>query len=89
MILTAIKKFKINCQTTPLFLLGRSYGGLLATHMINAFPGMFKGLILITPFYRSPNERFYKMMPVMRMVSWFNPYKLMKVEWEEYDKEYY
>ena len=61
MVFEACKKFKINQQRTPMFLLGRSFGGLIATNMANTLLGrsLIKGVILLTPYYRLCNEKLY------------------------------
>lgn len=62
LIFEACKKFKVNQQRTPIFLFGRSFGGLIATNMANSTIGraMFAGVCLLTPYYRLFTERLYE-----------------------------
>ena len=94
MIFEACKKFKINQQRTPIYLLARSFGGLIATNMLNTTIGrsMITGVILLTPFYRLFTERLYDSENKLRLLSWFAPYKKFYSEFSEkpewYKEEY-
>lgn len=55
MIYEVMKHYKIDKNQTPLFLLGRSFGGLIATNLVglnaDVCHEMFSGIILIAPFF--------------------------------------
>ena len=90
-IFESIKKFRINQQTTPLFLMGRSFGGLLITNMANTLVGksMFKGVVLITPYYRLFTERLYEVYKYLVPLTYVRPNHLFLSEYAEMDPEYY
>ena len=54
-IFEACRRDKINVQKTPLFLCGRSFGGLVATKMAATTIGrkLFRAIILLSPFFKS------------------------------------
>lgn len=89
-IFEAIKKFKINQQTTPLFLMGRSFGGLLVTNMANTLIGktMFKAVILVSPYYRLFTERLYEVYKYLVPLTWVKPNHLFHSEYSEMDEDY-
>jgi alpha-beta hydrolase superfamily lysophospholipase len=82
MIFEVIKKFKINQQTTPMFLLGRSFGGLIATNMAASPVGkaMFKGVCVITPFYRCWTEKLYNVYPALSVLNYVKPHHVFESE---------
>ena len=90
MVFEACKKFKINQQRTPMFLYGRSFGGLLATNMANTTIGkaMFKGVVLLTPYYRLFTERLYEAYKMLVPLTMFQPNKLFYSEFAEIDEDY-
>ena len=71
LILEACKKYEIDHLKTPLFLLGRSFGGLLSTMMIGSEIGrkMFAGAILISPFYNDYKGMTTKLNAVYRPLA--------------------
>jgi len=75
MVFEAIKKFKINQQKTPMFILGFSLGGLIATHMMNSVMGrnMFSGLITIAPFYNDYEGITGRLYKVTLPMSYIRP----------------
>ena len=89
-IFEAIKKFKINQQATPLFLMGRSFGGLLVTNMANTLIGksMFKAVILVSPYYRLFTERLYEVYKYLVPMTWVKPNHKFYSEFSEMDEEY-
>ena len=90
MIYEAIKKYKIDQQNTPLFLFGRSFGGLLATNMGNTSIGqaMFTGVCLLTPYYRLWTDKLDTLYPLIKLYSFINPYKLIPCEYKPLEPEY-
>ena len=62
LIFEAIKKYGIDQQKTPMFLFGRSFGGLLATNMATGpiASSMFAGACVLTPYYRCWTEKLYE-----------------------------
>ena len=71
LIFEAIKKFDIDQQKTPLYLFGRSHGGLIATNMAATYLGkqMFSGICLLTPFYRLYKEKLYNYYPICKFLT--------------------
>ena len=66
LIFEAVKKYKINAQKTPVFLFGRSFGGLLATNMsVEPASKMFSGVATLTPYYRLYMEKLYNLKPII------------------------
>lgn len=47
-----IQQYKVDLQRVPLFLFGKSLGGLLAFNLAIRFPNMFQGISLLVPFFR-------------------------------------
>jgi len=90
MIFEACKKFKINQQKTPLFLFGRSFGGLLASNMANTLIGrsMFAGVVLLTPYYRLFTERLYDVYRMLIPLSIVKPNHKFVCEYAELDPEW-
>src|SRR5579859_1022138 len=43
--------FKERIPELPMFLLGHSFGGLIAAHFALNMPGAFRGLVLSSPFF--------------------------------------
>ena len=75
LVFEACKKFKINAQRTPLYLWGRSFGGLLVTNMANTVVGrsMISGVILLTPYYRLYTELLYESYKYLVPLTYFRP----------------
>ena len=73
-----------------MFLFGRSFGGMMATNMANTLIGksMFKGVILLSPFYRLFTERLYEAYKYLVPLSWVRPNHIFVSEYEEMDQEY-
>lgn len=92
LIFEAIKKYDIDLQKTPLYLFGRSFGGLIATNMAATFLGkqLFSGVCLLTPFYRLYKEKLYNYYPICKFLTyigksetfWKSEYKPHKPEHE-------
>jgi len=74
-IFEAIKKFKINQQKTPMFLFGRSFGGLLATNMSTSpiASAMFSGACVLTPYYRCWTDKLYNNKNLINFLDAFYP----------------
>lgn len=85
-----IKKYEVDQQKIPLFLCGRSFGGLIAFNMASSFVGqkMFKALGLITPYFRLHNEKLYDMTWKIRMIDMVLPYKPITQDWKNNDPEF-
>ena len=90
LIFEACKKFRINQQRTPIYLFGRSFGGLVATNMANTTIGrrMFAGVVLLTPYYRLFTERLYDAYKWLIPLTMVKPMHKFPTEYEEMDKEY-
>lgn len=90
LIFEACKKFKINQQRTPIFLFGRSFGGLIATNMANTTIGkaMFAGVCLLTPYYRLFTERLYEAYKYLKPLCLVRPNHVFPCEYEEMPEEY-
>ena len=90
MIHEAIKKYKIDQQKTPLFLYGRSMGGMIATNMMATSLGskMFKALSLLTPFYRLHDKKLYKQLPVLKVFNRIKPFHVVETKRAERSEEY-
>ena len=91
MIFEAKKKFKINAQKTPIYLFGRSFGGLLATNMANTTIGqsLFSGVILLSPYYRLFTEKLYDVYKYLVPLTYVKPHHKFVSEFAEMDPEYY
>lgn len=89
LIFEAIKKFKINQQKTPLFLFGRSFGGLIATNMTDSIlcQSMFTGICLLTPYYRLWTDKLYAHQPLLKLYRCINPHKMIPAEFKELPPE--
>jgi len=89
-IFEACKKFKINQQRTPMFLFGRSFGGLLATNMANTVIGksMISGVLLLTPYYRLYTERLYGAYTWLIPLTNLKPNHKFMCEFAEMDPAY-
>lgn len=90
MVFEACKKFKINQQHTPVFLFGRSFGGLLASNMANSLIGksMFSGVVLLTPYYRLFTERLYEAYPYLVPLTKVKPHHRFECEYADIDPEW-
>ena len=76
LIFEAVKRFKINQQKTPIFLMGRSFGGLIATNMSHGIiaESLFSGVCLLTPYYRLWTEKLYNLQPVLKLATYLAPH---------------
>ena len=90
LVFEACKKFRINQQRTPIYLFGRSFGGLIATNMANTTIGrsMFAGVVLLTPYYRLFTERLYDAYKFIVPLSMVKPMHKFPTEFAEMDEEY-
>ena len=94
LIFEACKKFQINQQSTPIYLWGRSYGGLIATNMANSTIGrrMFAGIVNLTPFYRLFTERLYQAYKYLVPLCYVHPNYIFQCEYvardEAFQKKY-
>ena len=90
LIFEACKQFRINQQKTPIFLFGRSFGGLIATNMANTTIGraMFAGVCLLTPYYRLFTERLYESYKYLVPLNTIRPYHVFQCEYEEMPEAY-
>ena len=90
LIFEACKKFRINQQRTPIYLFGRSFGGLIATNMANTTIGrkMFDGVVLLTPYYRLFTERLYDNYKFIVPLTMVKPMHKFPTEFAEMDEEY-
>lgn len=55
--------------------MGRSFGGLIATNMANTTIGkaMFKGVVLLSPYYRLFTEKLYETYKYLVPLCWVKP----------------
>jgi alpha-beta hydrolase superfamily lysophospholipase len=77
LIFSAIKQYKIDLQTTKLILMGRSFGGLIVTHMQNSTTGrsLFQtGLVLLAPCYDLWGDSLSKKLPALRVLQYIKPH---------------
>ena len=90
LVFEACKQFAIDQQRTPLYLFGRSFGGLLATNMANSLLGksMFAGVVLLTPYYRLFTERLYEAYKFLVPLTNVRPNHVFECEFSEQDPEY-
>ena len=74
-----------------MFLFGRSFGGLIATNMANTLIGksMFKGVVLLTPYYRLFTERLYEAYKYLVPMTYIKPNHVFRSEYSEMPQEYY
>ena len=90
LIFEAIKKFKINQQKTPLFLFGRSFGGLLATNMATGpvASSMFTGACVLTPYYRCWTEKLYENHNLINFLDKVHPTYVAPSEFQDPSPEW-
>lgn len=90
LIFEATKKYKIDQQRTPIFLFGRSFGGLIATNMANTTIGkaMFAGVMLLTPYYRLFTERLYQAYKWLVPLVKVRPNHIFECEYEQMPEDY-
>ena len=90
LIFESCKKFKIDQQRTPIFLFGRSFGGLLATNMANTTIGkcMFSGVVLLTPYYRLFTEKLYEAYKWLIPLTNVRPNHKFMCEFSEMDPDW-
>eukprot|EP00347_Sterkiella_histriomuscorum_P015096 403358334 len=74
-IFTTIQKFNINLQKTPLFLLGKSFGGLLSFNLSSELPSMFRGMALCVPFFGEYGNSIEKNAWVFKTLDYIYPRK--------------
>ena len=77
MIFEVLKKYKVNQQTTPIFVMGRSFGGLIAAQMADTEIGrsMFNGVIHLSPFFKAYNDKLEKVYKLALCLSYIHPHK--------------
>ena len=77
MIFETCKKYQINQQTTPIFIYGRSFGGLIAAHMMDTEIGrsMFTGVILLSPFFKTYADKLEKIYKLIYCLQYVAPHK--------------
>lgn len=73
-IYTAIRQYGIDQEKTPLFLIGKSFGGLLSFNLSLRFPSMFKGMALIVPFFKHASDTIDKYQYVFKFANLFQFY---------------
>lgn len=90
MIFEAIKKFKIDQQKTPIFLFGRSFGGLLATNMASGpiASALFSGIAVLTPYYHLWTEKLYEARTFLRVLDTVHPNYVIPSALKERDPEW-
>ena len=90
----AVEQYKINLQKVPLFLFGKSFGGVLAYNMSIRFPQLFKGIGLLAPFFKHTGDTIENYVYI---IKFFNLFKLFysfnmrdssKPGYKEYVKKY-
>jgi len=70
-ILKAIQKYKINQQVTPIYLYGKSLGGLLAFNFSIRFPGLIRGVACIAPFFQQYKDFLDKYAYALYTINFF------------------
>ena len=90
LIFEAIKQFKINQQKTPIFLFGRSFGGLLATNMANGpiASNLFTGVATLTPYYRVWTDKLYNCNRLLSFLDNIYPHYMIPSEFQEPEPEW-
>lgn len=88
-IFKAVEKYKIDLQKIPIFLVGKSLGGLISYNMSAHMPSMFRGLGLIVPFFRHYENRLYKNEWLFKIINSVNPKKTVKAKNVDKTTEYY
>ena len=70
--------------------MGRSFGGLIATNMINSIVGksMFSGVSLLTPYYHLWTEKLYRLYPYVKMATYVKPNHILPSEFQAESEEY-
>ena len=89
-IFEAIKKYKIDQQKTPMFLFGRSFGGLLASNMAAepiAKP-MFSGVVAFEPFYKFITDKLNRFEPLFKTLNTVHPHWIAKRDLPERPQEF-
>lgn len=90
LVFEACKKFNINQQHTPMFLFGRSFGGLLISNMANTVIGrsMFAGVLLLTPFYRLYTEELVEAYKYLIPLTTVNPNFVFQCKFSPLEPDY-
>ena len=90
-IFRAIQVLNLNQQETPLFLLGRSFGGAMTYNIINSQLGKktFRAAILNVPAFAPPNPGLLKYQPIINLVSKVIPRKAVPLSKNDPNSEYY
>ncbi|CDW79718.1 UNKNOWN [Stylonychia lemnae] len=79
-IFAAIQKYKINLQKTPLFLLGKSFGGLLSFNISSKMPTLIRGMALVVPFFKQFGDSLYRYEWLFRSLDYINPKQNIKMK---------
>lgn len=56
---------------TPIYLYGKSLGGLLAFNLNIRFPGLFRGVACIAPFFQSHKDSLEKYAYAFYTINFF------------------
>ena len=73
-----------------MFLFGRSFGGLIVSHMA-ASPianAMFSGVVSFVPFYRCWTDKLYNYKPLFEFLDVFHPHLVKPEEKKKRDQAY-
>jgi alpha-beta hydrolase superfamily lysophospholipase len=74
MVFRAIQQYKINLQEVPLFLYGKSFGGLMSFNLSLRYPQLFSGLALLVPFFQHYTDTIDKYQYVLKFCNIFQLY---------------
>jgi len=58
--------FAIDKEKIPLFLVGKSFGGLLSWNMSFRMQGLFRGIACVVPFFRDPTDKIHKLRWIIK-----------------------
>ena len=75
MIFEACKKYKINQQTEPIYLMGYSMGAMIAAHMMNSVIGrsLLSGVLMVAPFFRDYDNKVANVYKFTLPMSYIHP----------------
>lgn len=76
LIFEACRQDQIDQQKTPIYLYGRSFGGLIAAKMAATTIGrsMFRGVVFLTPFFKSYGNKVEKKSAIIKALCYIRPH---------------
>ncbi len=72
-ILKTLRHLGIDQEKEPIFLIGSSYGALLAVHLVDTFPRMFRAFSLMVPFFKAKGSTFDRYQWLFSAIKPFRP----------------